>query len=154
MNKTLLIITFTLLYIVSSSSFVVSYGCNSNDGDFKVLKIKSEKSFYIIYAERNDTLFKILSKKEKTKCLSCEKIRKKKKYYFSLETLFPRYIQQSKCPPPGTTGRMGIGYYGYSVPLETENNIWDMFEATNLEGLYIIKKIEQSSIELFDKPLQ
>ena len=153
-NKLILFVIYVLLSveclpIVSDVNYVNDNGYTNK---FKVIRIKSEKEFYIIYAERNDTLFKILSPKKNVKEVNNEKIREKGEYYLSLQTLFPRYIRQTKCPPPGTTGRMGIDYYGHTVPLETEHDIWDIYEATNLRGLYIIKKLDNSHIELFDKP--
>jgi hypothetical protein len=44
-------------------SFAKVYGIEGTDSLFKVLKIKVTGDYYVIYAQRNDSLFKIISKK-------------------------------------------------------------------------------------------
>lgn len=105
---------------------------------YQIKQIKSQDSIYIIYAQRNDTLFKILSKKEEGIVNpENEKIRIGGLYYFVLKSLFPKKILGYDILPPGGGGATGIKYYGASVQIEPKKNIWDLFEATNLRGLYI-----------------
>lgn len=155
-NIIILLIAFSVCFLstIRSLAFV---NCSDSTvsskvytDKFKILKIKSGKGIYTIYAERNDTLFKIVTKKEKNRCCKWEKIQKNREYFLSLETLFPRYIGKTKCPPPGATGRTTTYFGGTYV--EIEKNIWDIFKATNLDGLYIIEELEKSSINLFDAP--
>lgn len=105
---------------------------------YQIKQIKSQDSIYIIYAQRNDTLFKILSKKEEgiVKPVN-KKIRKGGKYYLVLKSLFPKKILGHDILPPGGGGATGIKYDGTFVHIEPKKNIWDLFEATNLSGLYI-----------------
>lgn len=108
---------------------------------YNIKKIKSRNNIYIIYAQRNDTLFKILSSKEKNPIDSgYKKICKGGCYPLDLESLFPSKLFGVKLMPPGSTGRSGINFDGTLVEIEPKKGIWDLFYAKNLKGLYIIEQ--------------
>ncbi len=71
------IITLSLLLM-----FVTFEYCNGQSQakfkDYKIERIKSLRHYYVLYASRNDSIFKIVSKKESIS--RCVKIRKGKIY--------------------------------------------------------------------------
>ena len=54
--------------------------------DYKIVKIKKQNSWCIIYAKRNDTLFKIVSKEDLNTTVECEKMRVGKFYALNLKS--------------------------------------------------------------------
>lgn len=59
------------------------YGIEKADSLYKILKIKTKEDYYVIHAKRNDSLFKIISKKVSLdKKPNLELLRKGKSYYF------------------------------------------------------------------------
>jgi hypothetical protein len=59
------------------------YGIEKTDSLYKVLKIKTAGDYYVIYAQRNDSLFKVISKKVPLeKRTDLELLRKGLCYYF------------------------------------------------------------------------
>jgi hypothetical protein len=97
---------------------------------FKILKIKNKESFYILYAQRNDSIFKIFSSKN-ISSEYCEKIKKNGLYNLSLKKILP----------PDSI--LGIPYHS-NLGVRTE---WDkyikkkyhyrVYNANNLDGLCI-----------------
>ena len=127
-----------LLFVCTINSNNYISGNEKEKICYKIKKIKSKNNIYIIYAQRNDTLFKILSSKEVSQVSSgYEKIRRGKCYRLELETLFPLELLGVKLMSPGTTGRTGINFNGNLVEIEPQKGIWDLFYAKNLKGLYI-----------------
>ncbi|WP_343855522.1 hypothetical protein [Fulvivirga kasyanovii] len=53
---------------------------------YKVTKIKKLKNYYVVYATKGDTTYKIVSKKEKVKNCNC-KIRKNRSYNLKFKIL-------------------------------------------------------------------
>lgn len=113
---------------------------NMKSDYFTIEQIKKEQNIYIIYASKNDTLFKILSGKRSIFHLGQEKIHLGGKYKLDLETLFPKEIFGFPTMPPGGGGATATDFNGISVSIEPEKNIWDLFQVHNLNGLYIKKK--------------
>lgn len=67
-------------------SVTKSYGIERVDTLYKVLKIKTKGDYYVIVAQRNDSLFKIISKKvSKEKYPDLELLKKGKCYYFDFD---------------------------------------------------------------------
>jgi len=106
---------------------------NESDSYF-VTKIDSIKNYYLIYANRNDSLFKIVSKKEK--CMrDCNMIKEQMSYKFSLisyrENAFK--INGINTIPVGVQG-FGVDEDTF-IDLEGEKGIFDIHFATNVIGL-------------------
>jgi hypothetical protein len=60
-----------------------SYGVEKADSLYKILKIKTTGSYYVIHAQRNDSLFKIISKKASLdENANVEQLSKGKRYCF------------------------------------------------------------------------
>lgn len=64
-------------------SITTAYGAGNADSLYKILKIKTKGDYYVIHAQRNDSLFKIISKiVSLDKKPDLEQLRKGKSYYF------------------------------------------------------------------------
>lgn len=72
-----------ILFFVLIISFIKVYGTTKTDSLYKVVKIQRTKDYYLIHARRNDSLFKIISKKTiLEKKTNLEKIKIGSYYYF------------------------------------------------------------------------
>lgn len=99
---------------------------------FKIKSIKDKGEFYIIYAKRNDSLFKILSDKVKA---NGEKIKVNHYYKLELKQIFPRDSIFGIAIAPNA-GIVGFDYGGKTIYKEKRShNI--VYDAKNLNGLYL-----------------
>ena len=105
---------------------------------YKIKKIKNEKSFYTIYAVRNDSTFKIISHTDNTTVFDCEKIKVGNSYILDLKTVFPLDSLFGKAVAPN----LGIRGYnvgnGKTVMLEEKSHN-KIYTALNLNGLCVKK---------------
>lgn len=109
--------------------------------DSSLLNNQGRNDIYQIYAEKNDTIIKIISFKNKGKSKSRNKIHVNDKYNFTLITLNPdKYIDGGS----GTTNISGSSISNskgvYTLFNYEKSIIYDVFEATNLKGLDLINK--------------
>jgi len=99
----------------------------NSPNEFKIIRIDSVANVYIIYAERNDTIFKILSS-YKEKPNDCKPIQKDEFYELKIKSLMENFA-----------GKLHIGGMRYGqliIMLEGDNGIiWDLFVSENLKGL-------------------
>ena len=98
---------------------------------YKIKKIVEEESVYLIYAKKNDSIFKILSDKYYLNNSYCKTIKNKKYYYLDLRIIHPilgvgpiNYLD------------ITINYKGTSLILE-EKSHYKIYKAENLKGLCI-----------------
>ena len=152
MSNSILKITFAAIFIGIIHTPLLATGKNNltAKGDsatfsipaniYRIKSIKKEKKLYIIYACKNDCIFKIVSIKDTIDCPKKQKIRRNKEYKLALESYFPRYDEDGmRLPHPGETGAWGLSFLGTTIDIEiSKNMIWDLFRATNLNGLCII----------------
>jgi hypothetical protein len=115
-------------------------GQNISDNNYLVKKIKSKKGWYIIYAVKNDSIFKIVSQKDKPS-QECNKILVGQYYDFYLESTIP-VINGVKMLP--------INYLDFKTPftdkksvfsIEPKKGIFDSYQAKNLKGLCLIESL-------------
>lgn len=105
---------------------------------YNIKKIKTKKSFYTIYAVRNDSTFKIISDVNHSPTSNCEKIRAGKSYLLELKVIFPTDSLFGKPVAPN------LGIRGFPVNnrevimLETKSHN-KIYTALNLSGLCIRK---------------
>ncbi len=92
---------------------------------FEILNIDSVRSVYIIYAKRNDSTIKIVSKKESLN--DCEFIMKGRFYQLTIESLLKYSASKRHIG--------GVKYNGILIKLEGGNIIWDLFTTEDLKGL-------------------
>ena len=104
---------------------------------YRIEKIKKKGDWYIIYAVKEDTLYKIISKENKKGVSDCQRIKKGNKYKFQLksEKDFAPTIDGIKISPINFNG---CYYYSDNtlICLEPENGIWELFTEQNVKGLY------------------
>ena len=96
---------------------------------FEVIKIDSLQKVYLIYAKRNGSVYKIVSKKECTS--KCRNVIIGKKYAFEL-TSFHSLL-------PDVRRGTGIRYNDTIIKLEGGDIIWDLFTCKNLDNLCFVK---------------
>jgi hypothetical protein len=103
----------------------------NSDSTFEILKIDSIENVYVIYAKRNDSIVKIMSKKNGL--YNCNPIIKGGFYDLQIRSHLPKYTYQ-KLDIGGTR------YNSTTIYLEdTGGVIWDLFVTDNLNGLCFIK---------------
>jgi len=103
---------------------------------YMINKIKDEKSFYIIYAVRNDSTFKIISYNSDAQSLGCKNIKVGKSYLLDLKVLFPSDSLFGKPVAPN------LGIKGYRINAEkviiVEKRFHNrIYSALNLSGLCV-----------------
>jgi len=134
MKKYIFIIFMVLFSSCVGKRIIVT---ETNVEGYLIEKIKKKGDWYMIYASKEDTLYKIISKKIKNRVYECEKIKKGNKYKFQLksEKDFAPTIDGIKISPINFNG---CYYYSDNtlICLEPENGIWELFTAQNVKGLY------------------
>jgi hypothetical protein len=106
------ILYFLIIYLVCST--LQTYCINNPDSLFKVTRIKSKGDYYIIYAKRNDSLFKIISKKVSVSYHNLELLKKGEYYYFDFK--FDEKKKDNKVEPePEIVNNLEIKKTDYSV---------------------------------------
>lgn len=118
------------------------YGQNDDSiKEYRIERIAKRNNWYFIYASRNDSLFKIVSKRtaDKGKYTRHDKIRRHKKYHLILESYSDNapVVNGEKVVVPGYTGGFCLDSCT-TVMLEPRNGIWDIYTSPNLKGLYYL----------------
>ena len=118
------------------------YGQNGDSiKEYRIERITKKNNWYFIYASRNDSLFKIVSKRtaDKGKYTRYDKIRRHKKYHLILESYSDNapVVNGVKVVIPGYTGGFCLDSCT-TVMLEPRNGIWDLYTSPNLKGLYYL----------------
>jgi len=130
-----------IITLISLTIIIFTYSCKNSqniiktDRDsnmYKVTKIKGDKSLYIIYAERNDSIFKIISDKEYEKnCLNS--IKSGQYYNLNLSVTFPA---ESLYGPVGLEYATHISFsFKESVVKTEKKSHYKLYVANNLKGL-------------------
>ena len=100
---------------------------------YTITKIKKYNSFYIIYAQRRDSIFKIISDKD-TVSFYCETIKKGREYNLNLLKIFPIDTLLGM-PVAPNLGIRGIGLADGSIVEIEKKSHSRLYMATNLNGL-------------------
>lgn len=130
------LLVFAITFISACVGTQHSIDDRKMDG-FRVTRIDSSSNkVYVIYAKRNDTIFKIVSFREDSDCV---KIKANRYYNFELESLFLRNLNGQDLSPNALPHVEGIDYHGVLITLERDS-INDLFYAKNLVGLCLTKK--------------
>ncbi|MEN9548984.1 MAG: hypothetical protein RIR12_1575 [Bacteroidota bacterium] len=106
-------------------SIVVSSRDIGTGNKFEIWNIDSVQSVYLIYAKRNDSIIKIVSKKERFK--NCKTILKGQFYDLKVESLLKNTSSKRHIG--------GIKYNDIIVKLEGGEVIWDLFICEDFKGL-------------------
>ena len=103
---------------------------------YRVKRIKAKGGYYIIYATRKDSTYKIISEVVDSTSARCEVVKKNQSYHLDLQILFPRdsVLGKSMTPNLGIRGiRMANGDL---IEIEEESHN-TLYLALNLRGLCI-----------------
>ena len=108
---------------------------------YRVFKIDSIENVYLIYGRNADTIYKILSVKEKAIERSCTII-VSRSYAFRLKSLFlKKFNGKYDITPEAIDLLNGVSFYGTSITIDNTfvNERRDLFISENLKGLCFIK---------------
>jgi hypothetical protein len=131
-------ILFLFLFLsCNNTKHIVSKEDNSQYSLYRITKIKEYKSYYLVYANRNDSVFKIISNKESIYS-SGEKIRSKRQYDIELRKIFPDDSIFGIPMAPNLEIR-GIGMSDGTIVNIEEKSHNTLYSADNLDGVYLKK---------------
>lgn len=99
----------------------------NQEAPYRVLKIDSIESVFLVYLQRNDSVFKVVSPDTITN--ACQKISVDKEYDFDLKSWFLREEFHVKMRVSG------VRFNGVMVSVEREGIVSDLFTTKNLNGL-------------------
>lgn len=137
--KTLIYLLVSVILFSSSTTKKVMT-VSDNNTNYLIKKIYKKNSWYIIYAERKDTLFKIVSYAENKVDEYCKKIIVGGKYNFELKS------KNENAPRIGGIKLEPVGYTGCyefdketTICLEPKRGIYDLFYTNDLKGICYLK---------------
>lgn len=132
-----------ILFIIFFSSLLAcsaTLNRNKKENDYKIIDIDSINNYYLVYAKKEDSLFKIVSKKEEVK--NAKKIELNKNYTLDL------YSRKSEAPTINGVkiapiNIIDIMCYNYEnntqICTDRKKGIYDLYSTKNLKGIYYIK---------------
>ena len=103
---------------------------------FTVYKIDSVQSYYLIYFQKDDKKFKVVSKKDNDD--NCNKIILNKKYSLSIASILEeKIVMNNDTIVSGNNGLVNCFYFegGTKICKEENNGIYDLFKSSNIKGL-------------------
>lgn len=115
---------------------------NEKEHEFTVFKVDSVNNYYLIYAEKEDTLYKIISQKDKLIDCNNRKVRTNRKYNFKLYSVWNQdlYINGVNVGLNQTPRVNCIEYEDNTIICLEKDSINDLHQAKNLKGLCIIEE--------------
>ena len=134
------LVLFLLLALSCSLSNHLN-GIKNNEELYKVVKIKEENTYYIVYIQRNDSIFKVISDKINISN-NCNRIKVKSKYKLELRKTAPidSILGIPIAPNLGVTGmEMTDG----SILEFEEKSHYTIYRTNNLDGLCLIKENDE-----------
>jgi len=129
---------------------LISGGCNKklfikqsyNSGQYRIKRVEKYNGFFIIYASRNDSIFKIISYKEEPGFYNdFEKIQRRGMYNLKLENYYKRDIEMGYY---GLHLSLTLIINGVKVPVSRKSH-YQLYRAVNLQGLYLIPEATSPS---------
>jgi hypothetical protein len=134
MDKNLSTVVYLMLFI---SCTVPKYISSNHSRDlYKIIKIDSIRGVYILYATKNDSVYKICSVKEQQEAF-CDRIIKGHFYHFILKSLIIKEINGQT-----TTNMMlhidGMQIADAIITLESKSRR-ELYKAENIKGLCFLK---------------
>lgn len=103
---------------------------------YKIKRIKDRETYFIIYAARNDSTFKIIGDIDTSVAYDGEKVRVGQYYHLDLKRVLPAdsLLGMPVAPNLGIKGISGRDGRIIKVERRSHNTLYN---ATNLNGLYI-----------------
>ncbi len=115
---------------------------NSSESSFTVKKVKKLKNdVYVIYANRNDSIFKIVSYYDK-KNKRGKKLTKGMRFEVSLQSVFGDFEREYKIIQPCN---LSMEFHGVAVGKELENGIDDVWFCEELNGPYLTRELQNTT---------
>lgn len=138
--KTILITIVALftfcLGVKSNSCLNLCSSVRQDSVNYKVYKIDSINNYYLIYAKKGHTLFKIISKKESSK--KCNRIKVNKVYKFQLHSILT--VNGRSVIPANQIMELSGWRIDQSTTIDFEgDSIRDLYNADNIKGICFIK---------------
>lgn len=139
-NKIYLIICFIVLSISKA------YSIGKSDSLYKILKIYTRGDYHVIHAQRNDSLFKIISKKVlPDKKANLEQLKKGKYYYFDFGGEDNDTTKAKIDPLKGVMNYLDVKNNKFFIDGETKIKFTKRFhcrlyKTKNLIGLYYVPR--------------
>lgn len=126
--------------------FITLFGVNCNSQqkvlesqrtmeEYYVYKIDSIDNYYLVYAKKQDAIFKIVSKKETLK--KCDLIKINNSYHFDLysQSSIPLITGEIVAPVSIWDVVCHTFENGIKICTDRKNGIYDLYYARNLKGL-------------------
>ena len=135
-----LIFCLYMYFSCSQSKNVITNAHPKDTGNnYLITKINLlDDKVYIIYAQRKDSIYKIVSKKESIPMLHCMLIKEKEEYPLKLEMFYP--IKELLGIPVQTSLTVNGVYVDENIIVEIEETShYSLYHANNLKGLCLIK---------------
>ena len=121
---------------------------NSSESSFTVKKVKKLKNdVYVIYANRNDSIFKIVSYYDK-KNKRGKKLTKGMRFEVSLQSVFGDFEREYKIIQPCN---LSMEFHGVAVGKELENGIDDVWFCEELNGPYLTRVETRNSSNAYKR---
>jgi len=127
----------SLVFLITSA-----YGTGNADSLYKVLKVKTKGDYYIIHAQRNNSLFKIVSKKKSPDTKpNLEQLRKGKSYRFDFSSINNDTAKIGTVPLNGNASYLHVKNSRFFIIDKTRIKFEERFHyriyvTRNLIGLY------------------
>jgi hypothetical protein len=112
---------------------------NVLEDQYQIIKINlMDDKIYIIYAQKNDSIYKIISKKDLIPTLHCIPIKEEKEYFLKLQLFYPQEeLLGIKIQPSHTIKGVAIDE---NIIVETEEaSHYSLYFVENLRGLCLLE---------------
>ncbi len=142
----LILVLSTILFGCKSKAISTIYSDkimykDSIDNKYKILKISIlDDNVYVIIAQKRDSVYKIVSEKEKYPSISCRVIKEYQTETLNLVQIFPHSrIQGYELSGSYYTAVKGINVNGTIIGIDSISNN-TLYRADNLKGLCITRE--------------
>lgn len=151
--KSILLFLLVITIISCKSTHPITFSTHDNvtqmdfinvENKYRILKIKVlEDKVYVIYAQKGDSVYKIVSEKEKYPSILCNSIKEDIIISLNLMKIFPQKSLFG-IEPSGSfySAVKGLNINGVIVEVDDSSNN-SLYSADNLKGLCIIEKEDE-----------
>lgn len=138
-NKTMcLFIILTMISLFSCKTPEIKNKSESSENSYVVTKVKKLSSdVYVIYATRNDTIFKIASFFNGKKPANGKKLTKRTRFHANLYSQFKALEEKYKMIPQYG---IYIDFHNVAISKEPGRGIDDVWISKDLDGPYLLQK--------------
>jgi hypothetical protein len=133
-----ILLYFFLIGIVLALSCSQKLSQRTTDAAYLLKEIQKENSWYILYAEKKDTLYKIISRDDNPPKERSEKLWIGNYYPFHLQSYQEKARVSGALTPVGFTGCYNFDRET-AICLEPQKGIFDLYFVSNLKGIYFLK---------------